>query len=208
MLQIPKKSYTSLWGQLLTTNHLPSSLQSLPPEPLSKAIHVCVLSWASQVLHWKKVTIMPFSMYEERLSGFLSMKPETYFRSWKLLQNQQPSLWLTFQRHWLNSQKAVVMLAVIKRAVPKKNKNSPPTKFYWLSTWDQKTLQRVRGQKCPPVWAGLPSWNTSTTASHQLYFSVNVLMKRADLFSLNELNLSVSPASSYCFNAMMPTSFL
>lgn len=95
-----QKSYTSLWGQLLTretSNRLPFPLQSLPPELLSQAIHVYVLSWASQVLHWKKVTITPFSVYEERLSGFLPMKPETHFGSWKLLQNQQPSHDLIFK---------------------------------------------------------------------------------------------------------------
>lgn len=29
----------------------------------------------------KKVTIVPFSDYEEKLSGFLSVKPERHFRS-------------------------------------------------------------------------------------------------------------------------------
>lgn len=60
----------------------------------------------------------------------------------ELLENQQTSPWFNFQRHWLNSPKAVIMLAEIKRTVPKKNKNTPPTKFYCLVTREQKALQR------------------------------------------------------------------
>lgn len=118
----------------------------------------------------------------------------------ELLENQQSSPWFNFQRRWLNSQKAVIMLAVIKRAVPKKNKNSPPTNFYCLVTWEQKTLQRQGRNSLsllpPQIQPDLSWWDRSMTASYQLYFSANVLTKRNHVFSLNKLNLPLHPADS------------
>lgn len=82
-LQIPKKSYSYFRGQLLiheTSHHL----SSLTPEPLSQAIGDYVLSWASQVLHWKKSRDAPFSVDEEKFSGFLlwSLKCISDLENW------------------------------------------------------------------------------------------------------------------------------
>lgn len=110
--------------------------QSLSPRQLSSMLSADLLrvytEKRSQLCH-------SLSMKKSSMVFFLwSLKDVSDL---ELLENQQPSPWFNFQRHRLNSQKAVIMLAVIKRAVPK-NKNSPPTNFYCLVTWEQKALQR------------------------------------------------------------------
>lgn len=185
-----QKSCTSTVGHPLTcetSEHLPSLLQGLPPKPPSHTMPIPILSWAPQVLPWKKGTLWhhSFPMYEEKHCGFVSMKPEAHFKSWKLLQNQQPSLWLNFQRRCVNSQKVVEMLSVIKKGQP---------------CGEQVEMPLV-GWVCP-------GGTDPPCCLHQLCSSANVLGRGAGIFSLNKLNLYVSPSASYCFTATILRSFL
>lgn len=69
---------------------------------LSHKIFMYLLSWTSQILHWNRSWwhwIVPFSVYEERRTSFLSVNNEMHFRAWKLLQNKQPYPSFSFQRH-------------------------------------------------------------------------------------------------------------
>lgn len=158
------------------------------PSPSCRAFHPIPLpgNACSQVLPRKKRDMVTqFSVYEEWLHGFVSIKTEARFKSWKLLQNQQPSIRINFKRHWDYYQKAVAMLAVIKRAVPRKTKNPPPINFYWMDAWEQTIL----GRNAPGMAVG-----QIQNYLHQLCSS--------------KLNLLISPAARYCFSAMVLASSL
>lgn len=111
--------------------------QSLPPRQLSSLLLADLLR-----VYTEKRSQLCHSMSMKKSSMVFCLWSLKDISDLELLESQQPSPWFNFQRHWLNSQKAVIMLAVTKRAVPKKNKNSPPTNFYCLVTWEEKAPQR------------------------------------------------------------------
>lgn len=76
----PPSSGANCWPmRLLTTLPSPCRVyqQSLSPRQL-----ISMLLAVLRVYTEKKVTIAPFPGYEEKLSGFLPVKPERHFRSW------------------------------------------------------------------------------------------------------------------------------
>lgn len=134
--------------RLLMAFHSPCRVyqQSFSPRQLSSMLLADLLmvytELKKKVTNWKKKSQLCHSLSMKKSSVLFFLWSLKGLSDLELLENQQPSPWFNFQRRWLNSQKAVIMLAVIKRAVPKKNKNSPSTNFYCLVIWEQKALQR------------------------------------------------------------------
>lgn len=206
-----QKSCTYAVGHLLTcetSKHPPSLLQSFPPKSSCHVLPIHILSWAPQVLPWKKGrchTIHSLCLNKSTVALFLwslkhisnlenccktsSLPCDLIFKGTELIP----------RRRW--------KCCLWSRGLCLRRIRIPLQLIFTDCVHESRQPCGEQVKMALVLWV-CPGGTDPQLPAHRLGFSVNVLGRGAGIFSFNKLNLPVSPPASYCFTVTMLRSFL